>query len=1180
MKKLILLAILLIVWNLAHAQDYITISGKIISKKENIPLPYAYIQLKGVALGTVSKPNGEFTIHIPKRYQNNYLQFSYLGYETKEIAIAKAINLNPLTVILQESNTLLKEVTIESKKGLTAKQLLRKVLQKIPENYVQDSFLMTGYYRETLKENGVYIKYADASCQYFLTPYKGKKIAAKHLDKFNPKSGGISTMNPMSMYWGDRLHRGHFNGQTVKEDQVKMIEARASKNLSKHHMIANIEGGPLSLIGKDRIKYLRYFLDKKNLKKYTFVLSETLAEDGNWQYIITFKPQINTEVLEQIQQLKAANKTHKQWRMFNKHIDKPLAGKLYISPKNFAVTAIEYRIPQELKAHFCGFTTMAIKHFDYSIQLEYQQINGKWFPKHIRQEDEFIVVDTVTNTTTPYAAISELSVLEIKNEAKNTFPKAETFPNYDNNVLYDYPTSYNPDFWQSYHQKYPQTNIGSNISQEMSKSIPLEVQFKLKHLRDSTMQAPIAKKSHTSNTYHNITIEDDYAWLKDTSKHVKSNQAVMHYLNAENDYAENYFAPLRDNQRKIFQEMARLIPKNEKSLPQYSRGYWYYYKYSAGQDYRVFYRKKDQQQAKEEILLDENKLAQQYAYFSIDRYSISPNNQLMAYWENTLGNDTPTLVFKDLKTGKLLTDTLKRTGQIAWLADNSGFYYSWLEPKTNRSIKIFSHKLGQKQSEDQLIYEEKDPLFNIGIETTKDFQYVIISSGSYTTTELRYKRNDTFKGSFQLVQAKEEGHRYYASYYKGRFYIATNQEAKNFKIMEVSANNPSIENWKEIIPHNNKAVITNFKRFDDYLAIGERKNATDRIRIIDLYTNKAHYIKIKGSLSNVRFGYNPKSDTKLIRIVNGALNLPDEVYDYNMETKEKTLIRKDTLSQNPFESVMNHAKVKRTWAYAKDGTKIPITLIYKDFLTNRKENKHLWLTAYGSYGMGNIPNFSRAILPLINRGIVFAIAHVRGGNDMGEDWHDQGKMLKKKNTFADFIACAEHLIDEGYTEKGKIIAQGASAGGLLMGVIANERPELFQTIILDVPFVDALNTLLDPKLPGTVEEYVEFANPNRKKDFEYLLSYSPYNNVKQQAYPNLLFFTGLNDSRVGYWEPAKMIAKLRESNTSDNLILLKTDFNAGHGGSSGRFARYKDIAYKYALIFELIDKHSAMQSSN
>jgi len=391
----------LAIWNLCHTQTPITISGKVISAKDGQPLPYAYTQLKDVALGTVTSPEGTFTIHIPEKHQNGVLQFTYLGYQTESRQINQMKDRHNLIVSLQESSTALNEVVIESKKGLSAKQVLRKVLQNIPNNYASDSFNMTGYYRETLKENGVYIKYADAACEYYLAPYTGKTYHKKKLDKFDHNDLGNAAIGFYSLNWGDRLHRGHFNGRTLKEEQVKIIEARASANLSKTYLNANIEGGPLGIVGRDRVKYLRYFLDKKQQHKYTFSLTERANDRGEWQYVISFKPKIKKEDVERIA---AQKKIGKRYALLQRLTDKPLAGKIVVDPTSFAVVSMEYRVPKELKHFFCGYTTMAIKHFDYSIKINYQQINNRWYPATIRQEDEFIIVDTISNTTTPYAA--------------------------------------------------------------------------------------------------------------------------------------------------------------------------------------------------------------------------------------------------------------------------------------------------------------------------------------------------------------------------------------------------------------------------------------------------------------------------------------------------------------------------------------------------------------------------------------------------------------------------------------------------------------------------------------------------------------------------------------------------------------------------------------------------------
>ncbi|MGB0524371.1 MAG: S9 family peptidase, partial [Flammeovirgaceae bacterium] len=968
-------------------------------------------------------------------------------------------------------------------------------------------------------------------------------------------------------YWGERLHRGHFNGSTLADDQLKIIQARASENLTKKRMEANIEGGPIGLIGKDRLKYLRYFSDIKNWKMYQFEVGEYQNKEGEWEYVLSFKP---TAAASTLKEMKATMKNiYKRIKATRKIHDQPIAGQIYINQTTYAVSKIKFSVPKDYKELICNYTVMAIKHFDYKVEIDYQEIDSKWYLSKIRQEDEFIFVDTTGTDpiTTPYKAIAELVIENIQTTSVKKYANEECFANVDQNTLYEYPLEYDSAFWEKYNEIHPIAVIPSAVRKDMEGEKTLEQQFRDRFIRDENMPAPIARKEPTITKIHGKKLVDNYAWLKDTQT-PKQNDSIMNYLEAENDYFNNYVIPYKKTHRKIYNEMVWRISRAQESRPTLHNGYWYSTRYERGEEYPVYYRRADSTGAVKEVLLDVREMAKDQPYYAITGYTVAPNNKLLLYSENTDGSDNSMVYMKDLTTGKRLADSLERVVSLAWIADSKAFYYTKQQPKTNRNYQVYRHVIGTAQQDDELIYEEKDPKFSVSVANTKNYKYIFMATGSTSSGEYYFKKGDD-TGEFQCIAPRQANFSYDISYHTNDsvFYILTDWDAPNGKLMKVSPENPSKENWELVIPENPNALLTGFKKFKKYMTVQERGNASSNVKIINLETNDSHYIKLKDEAAMIGMGYNPKFDTDTLQISYSSLTEKSKRYHYHMETRKQRIIWRDSVVYSGYRSL----KSERVWATASDGTQIPITLVYHKYRVKRG-HKYLWLTSYGAYGSGQGLAFPKQAIPLLDRGVVYAIAHVRGGNDMGRHWYEQGKMFQKKNTFTDFIACAERLIEKGFTEKGKIITQGGSAGGLLMGAVANMRPDLFHTIMLDVPFVDVINTMLDDQLPLTTGEYEEWGNPNEKKEFDYMYSYSPYENVKEQAYPNMIFFTGINDQRVSYWEPAKMVAKLRTHNTSDNVILLHTNMSAGHGGGSGRFAFFSDLAYKYAIVFDIINR--------
>ncbi|MBC5993498.1 S9 family peptidase [Pontibacter cellulosilyticus] len=681
-----------------------------------------------------------------------------------------------------------------------------------------------------------------------------------------------------------------------------------------------------------------------------------------------------------------------------------------------------------------------------------------------------------------------------------------------------------------------------------------------------TPQPPIAKKVPKELTVHGDTRIDNYYWLNQ-----REDPEVIAYLEAENAYTKKMMAGTEDLQQKLYQEIVGRIKQQDESVPFKDDGYWYYTRYEAGKEYPIYARKKGSLTAPEEIMVNANERAEGLNYYAAAGMNVSPNNKLLAFGEDTVSRRKYTIRFKDLSTGQMLKDRIPNTtGSAVWANDNKTVYYTVKDPSL-RSYKIFKHTLGTPASQDKEVYHEADETFSTFVFKTKSDKYIIIGSGSTLSNEYRYLDASNPNGTFKVIQPRERGLEYSVDHFGDKFYIVTNKDgATNFKLMQTPVSKPGKANWKEVIPHREDVLLEDIEIFKDYLALQERKNGLTQIRVKKWNDPKVdYYIDFNDEAYTAYISTNPDFDSKTLRYQYSSLTTPNSVYDYNMETKQQELKKREEVvgSFNP-----ENYEAKRIYATADDGTKIPISLVYRKG-TNLDGSNPTLLYGYGSYGNSINPGFSSVRLSLLDRGFVYAIAHIRGGQEMGRKWYEEGKMMKKKNTFTDFIDASEFLIEQGYTNPNKLFAMGGSAGGLLMGAVINMRPELYKGVIAAVPFVDVVTTMLDTSIPLTTGEFDEWGNPADKASYDYMLSYSPYDNVKAQDYPNLLVTTGLHDSQVQYWEPAKWVAKLRNMKTDDNKVLLHTNLEAGHGGASGRFERYKETALQYAFLLSLLNQN-------
>ncbi len=690
--------------------------------------------------------------------------------------------------------------------------------------------------------------------------------------------------------------------------------------------------------------------------------------------------------------------------------------------------------------------------------------------------------------------------------------------------------------------------------------------------KEGDVQPPTAEKVAKELVAHGNTRIDNYFWMrlseeqKNAVEKDEQTQKVLDYLNAENDYLKAKLEHTEALQESLYNEIVGRIKQTDESVPYKDNGYWYYTRYEEGQEYPIYCRKRGSLEADEEVMLNVNELAKGHDYYAVNGVRISEDNNLVAFGVDTVSRRRYTIHVKDLRTGAITEQPVPNTqGYVVWANDNKHFFYTKKDPLTLRSNQIFRHELGTDPATDAHIYTEEDETFYTGIRKSKSDKYLVIWSGSTLTNHFQILEADRPRGEFRAFTPRERGLEYDIEHYGDKFYIVTNLDAQNFRLMETPETKTTKANWTEKIAHRKDTLLMGIEIFKGFLVVSERANANPLMRIMNQKTGEQHYLDFGEPAYTTYPSTNIDFDTETLRYGYTSMTTPNSTYDYNMRTREKTLLKQQEVvgGYNP-----SDYQTERLWATADDGTKIPVSLVYKKGITRNGDNNTM-LYGYGSYGATMNPSFSSVRLSLLNRGFIYAIAHIRGGQEMGRQWYEDGKMFKKKNTFTDFIDCAEFLISENYTKPEKLFASGGSAGGLLMGAVVNMRPELFKGVIAEVPFVDVVTTMLDDDIPLTTGEFDEWGNPDVLESYMYMLEYSPYDQVKAQDYPNMLVTTGLHDSQVQYWEPAKWVAKLRDMKTDDNTLLLRTNMETGHGGATGRFRVYRETAQEYAFILDL-----------
>ena len=687
--------------------------------------------------------------------------------------------------------------------------------------------------------------------------------------------------------------------------------------------------------------------------------------------------------------------------------------------------------------------------------------------------------------------------------------------------------------------------------------------------QSDTARPPVAAKVSHTTQIHGFTLSDDYFWLRQ-----KANPDVTKYLEAENAYTEEVMRPTKALQEKLYQEMLGRIKQTDLSVPSRIGEHFYYSRTEEGKQYPYMSRRHGSMTGPEEILLDLNKLAEGHKFLGLGAYAVSDDANWLAYSLDTTGYRQYVLHVKDLRNGKESTERIERVGSVVWATDNKTLIYTTEDAVSKRSDKVFRHVVGEADS--QLIFEERDELFDVYATRSLDKKMVFLNSGAKTSNEVRYIPAATPAATPKVVAAREAGHEYDVDHYKGELYITTNKAAKNFRVVKAPLADPSEKHWTPFIEHKLAVRIGGLTFFANHLVVSEREGGLSHLRVIDMRTKASHRITTEEPDYALSLAANPEFDTTEVRFNYQSMVTPASVYDYDLNTRQRMLLKRAEVlgGYDPanYES-------KRIWSVSRDGTRVPVSIVYRKG-TKVDGTAPMLLYAYGSYGASQSPTFSSNRLSLLDRGVIYALAYIRGGGELGEEWREQGRMLQKMNTFTDFIDCAEYVIKNKYTAPDRLVIQGGSAGGLLMGAVVNMRPDLFKASVAQVPFVDVINTMLDASLPLTTSEYIEWGNPNTRADFDYMMKYSPYDNIKAQRYPSMLVHVSLNDSQVPYWEGAKFVARLRVTKTDGNPLLLKTNMGAGHGGASGRYDALRELAFTYSYMLWQMGLAAESQGSN
>ncbi len=1132
LKQIQLTITILFFFSFGNAQKYITIHGNV-SDKENNPVEYASVGLIGKAIGTVTNTEGFFELKIPVKFKKDTLKVSILGYGNYSIPIQNIKN-KKLDIILAIKTINLGSVKV---KPLDAKEIMKKVIAKIPENYPTECINMEAFYREMTFENDTCVELAEAACEFHYRPYT---------EIYDRKDGLTSFLSNININLSDYYYVFNpGNGFSNPKDHLRIIEARASKLCHKQRFKVIPWGGPKAIIGFDFIKQKIAIKNGEYIDNWKFQLLDLIEYDG-----------------KQVYKIHAKHKSFikKKYEIF------------YVDIETHAIAVIEWYFP--------GITSKNNRHWTPALYekgkrkckdvkkdlyfktiIKYKKINGKWYLNYIKSETAFEhifskhYIHKKRQNKISYYLQSELLINNIKLKNRKEFSDSTIFQNNFLLLLSEYDLKYNKSFWDNYNT-IALTPLQDSIIKQLEKYQSIEEQFSEKFTKNDSLEEPIAKIIPFINP--NTKIDDNYYWMQDIK-----NPEVLKYIEKENYYTKNYMKSFEQTKRNLLFEMIKRVDKDTVQISKKIKNgvYEYYYKKEKGKSYENIFRRKIDNNTKEELVLDIVKKSKHHPSYWAQISSIKPDNSIMSYTEPVTDGYDSRVILKDLNSKKNL-DTLYKAGRIIWTKNRDEFIYTcWDE--TNRVDKLLKHKIGSHQENDSLIYFEKNKLNNISI-ALFDKNYMLLESFNdfYYNTFYLIKINKNHIVLNNIVPYKKD-YSHSVKIKSDTLYSLSFEPDGKTVLYYSTIDKPESNHWIKLAQNAPETFFTDYLILKNYIVIVEKEGMQTRFRIIDKLGRIIRIIENDEEetySANIGLGKDLPENTFKIKYT--SLVTPTKVYLYNIEKDIKKIITQEIVKGYTSKKY----KTKLLWATSKDGTEVPISIVYNKKRTKLNGKAPLLLTAYGSYGSPTKPKFSSIKLSLLDRGFIYAIAHVRGGSELGEKWHQDGMQLKKKNTFNDFIACAEHLIDEKYTSKGKIIARGGSAGGLLMGVVANEKPQLFNTIILCSPYLDVLNTLLDSTAKFNSVEKGQLGDPAGKEAFEYIKSYSPYENIKAQCYPNMLFTVGLNDTRVEYWNALKFAAKLRAMKTNNNTLLIKTDLYAGHNSYSGYYNYFAFDAYIYAFI--------------
>jgi len=1052
---LIIFSIVIININNLFAQDsYFLVSGKVIDNTNLKGIPYVTIYVDNTATGTVSNIDGDYELNVPIQYKDKQLSFSCIGYKTEKYNLKSQLNVKLIKDLYKIDEVIVKPVK--------PTELLRRAVNNIPENYSVKPVYLDAFYRSLIKEDSTYINLMEAVCSFHYAAYND----SYSIDSAQKRYFTYTNQTNCDIYSG--IINNYFDLYTNPNDQVKVKEARISEYNSKLLFDMLLVGGPLNLIAADKVKYLNEFMSKHHFKHYKYKIEGRTTFNNHNVIIISFKPKAI--------QFRNYNPGYAKYVNRRKYFNAEFEGKIYLDQKSYAFIRIEYNI---VKIN----PLQKLRPYPYKVRIDYKEINNKWYLSQIlrkRSNNDYfkksVNIDSIS-------VEEQLIINRIQTKKVKKFNKSETVPHSNFFSLYRYPLSYNREFWNK-NNLITHNKISQKAINDLTRLKPLEKQFRDMQVKNDSLPVPVAHIGNFKINIHDKNIRDEYKWLENIN-----DKKVQKFIKEENKYTYNYFIPLRKKQRILYKEMAEKFSESNNIFDKKKNGeYNYYQRYVKLSEYPLLCRKKDSAGAKEEILFDFNSFANKYDFFDICFTEISPDNKHIALGIDKDGSEHMTCFFINTEQKVIEKDSINNIWGLVWANDNKTFYYI-LRDSLNRPSSVYKHKSGNNFSEDKLIYYEKNKYFDVSIRKSQLGNYIFLEMGNYNTSELRYMNANNPDDNFKIFCPREKNHFYTVKESKNEFYILSNKDAVNNRLLRTSKKDTRYKKWQEIIPASKDTLLKNFYICENFLVLSDIYNVQQSMRIINLNTNERNSVKIKDSYYSLNLlEYNYHSDKLKIQ-VSTFIN-PPKIYAYNMSSKSLLLLKERKINNYSPKDY----EVKRVWSTSSDGTKIPITLVYKKKITTNKQGlkinrklklngrNPLILEAYGSFGFNNFPSFSLDKFCMLDRGFIYAIAHVRGGSEMGEEWHVNGKLLRKENTFNDYISCAKFLIKEHYTDSSLLFGLGGSAGGLVMGVAAERNPELFKGIILEYPQVCQLDALRDS---ATINR-LEFGNPDKKTDFEYI----------------------------------------------------------------------------------------------